>query len=134
MTALYLFLIGAAKFIYSNPAVSLLAFILSVQFGCMSTAVLLGGVPMQCYLGNGDIPTVGVAAGVWFLVFFSPFDLFYKICNISLVKVRVCLYVCTYILVYVYICTYYVQSNSLSRSLKTTSIFTVCIYCIFVKW
>ena len=100
MLALYLFLLGAAKFIYSNPAVSLLAFLLSVQFGCMSTAVLLGGVPMKCYLGNGDIPTVGLAAGVWFMVFFSPFDLFYKICNISVVKVRVCIRICMYVCMY----------------------------------
>ena len=58
-----------------------------VQTGGLLAAILLGTPPIQVYTKDGDIATVGAAAVVWFLVFFCPFDLFYKLCRLSVMKV-----------------------------------------------
>ena len=58
-----------------------------VQTGGLLAGVLLGVPPIEVFTANGDIPTVGSAASVWFLTFFCPFDLFYRVCCLSWMKV-----------------------------------------------
>ena len=76
------------KYVHRNPAVSLVCFVIIVQTGGLLAAVLLGSPPIEVFITDRDIPTVGIAASVWFLTFFSPFDLFYRVCSLSLTKVR----------------------------------------------
>ena len=75
------------KYVHCNPVVSLVCFVIMVQTGGLLAAVLLGVPPIQVFITNGDILTVGLAGSVWFLTFFCPFDLFHRVCGFSLMKV-----------------------------------------------
>lgn len=95
------------KYVHCNPAVSLVCFVIMVQTGGLLAGVLLGVPPIEVFTVNGDIPTVGSAASVWFLMFFCPFDLFYRVCCLSWTKVS-----CRWSIVYPILVSMHLQDTT----------------------
>ena len=83
---------AAFNYCQNNPVVSLVFFVIIVNFGGVLLSLFLGSPLVGLLLQNGDLKTIGIPVLMWFLVLFCPFDLFYNVCKFPTLRVSESVY------------------------------------------